>query len=112
MRIDLEQKKYLDVLNDPKKSQLEKYEFYCKMSREYLEIDKFQEFCKENFKNMDDKMIEFCNKRIDDIIRYAIHFSDFPRQEHEKMIGHYKNLMDTYFRPNAKEYLTTVIFKQ
>lgn len=111
MGIDLEQKEYLNILNDPELSALEKYERWSEMSRSYFEIDLFEQFCEDNYSDLDEKMIEFYDRKIDDIIGYAIHFSDFPKDEHEKFFHYYKNMMETHFRPNAKDYLTTVIFQ-
>jgi len=111
MRIDMEQKKYLKVLNDPKKSQLEKYEFHAKLSQDYFEVDKFEKFCEENFSGIEDKMIDFYDKHFDEIIGYGIKMSDFPESEQEKFYHYYKDMMDNIFRANAKEYLTTVIYK-
>jgi len=111
MRIDMEQKKYLDFLNDPKKSQQEKYEFHAKLSKDYFEVDKFNEFCETNFPDIEDKMIEFYDNHFDEIISYAIEMSDFPENEQERFYREYKGMMDNIFRPNAKDYLTTVIYK-
>lgn len=84
---------------------------YNQMSEEYFEVKKFDEFCDDNFKDLDDKMIEFYDKYFDQIIESAIEFSDFPKEEHGRFYHEYKHMMDTQFRPNAKEYLTTVIYK-
>jgi hypothetical protein len=109
MKIDLEQAKYRKILNDPKISQEEKYEFCVKKSMEYYELDKFQAFCDENFSDLDDRMVEFYDQHFDDIIKYSITMSDFPEEEHERFYWEYKEIMEKIFRPNAKEYLTTFI---
>ncbi|MFN4151669.1 MAG: hypothetical protein ACK4IX_12065, partial [Candidatus Sericytochromatia bacterium] len=111
MRIDLEQDRYLNILNDPKLSQDKKFELYSEISDEYFGEDKFNEFCEENFKNIDDKMIQFYDQSFDKIIEQAILFSDFPKEEHGRFYNEYKHLMDNTFRPNAKDYLTTFIAK-
>lgn len=107
MRIDMEQNKYLDVLNDPSKTKLEKFNHAISLSREYFDIEKFEEFCSENFPDIEDKMIAFFDQHFDEIIRKGIIMSDFPKEEHEKFYYEYKNMMDNIFRPNAKEYLKT-----
>lgn len=112
MRIDMEQNRYLKVLNDPKKSGDEKLEFIKELSDEYFEVDTFNEFCKQNFKDIEDRMIEFYDEHFEVIIRTAIEYSDFPKREREKFYRHYKHLMDDIFRKNAKEYLTAVIFEK
>ena len=109
MRMDLEMTRYLKVLNSNDYSQAEKFNFCREMSENYFEIEKFNEFCKENFENLEDKMIEFYDQSFDDIIRFAMEFSDFPENEHEKFYKEYKTLMETHWRPHAKEYLTPVI---
>ncbi len=111
MGIDLEQKRYLDVINDPNVSQLEKYEHHCKVSNEYFEIPKFQEFCEKNFKNIDERMVDFIEHYLDEIVGLAIEFSDFPKYEHKKFFWEYKNVMKNVFLPNAEKYLTTVIYE-
>jgi hypothetical protein len=110
MRIDLEQTRYLNILNNKELSGEQKFEMYSKISDEYFEIDEFNQFCEDNFKNLDDKMIEFYDKYFDEIIAESIKYSNFPEYEHEKFYKEYKHMMDTVFRPNAKEYLTTVIY--
>lgn len=109
MRIDLEQGKYLPILNDERHGRQEKYQQVTAISRRYFQIDKFEEFCEENFKDLDDQMIAFYNVKGEDLIRYAISMSDFPKEKHEFFFRYYKNVMNKYFRKNAKEYLTTVI---
>lgn len=111
LKIDLEQEKYLTFLNDPNLSQEEKYNRYTKMSNEYFETDRFNEFCKVNFPDIEDKMIEFYDKYFDEIIHSSIEFSDFPEHEHERFFNEYKDMMDNTFRKNAKDYLTTVIYQ-
>ncbi len=111
MKIDLEQAKYSKFLNDPKKSAKAKYDFCTKKSYEYYEVDKFNEFCEENFADIDDRMIEFYDQYFDKIIGYSIEMSDFPEAEHERFYNEYKGHMETIFRPNAKDYLTTFIYK-
>lgn len=111
LKIDLEQEKYLAFLNDSKLTGEEKYEKYSGMSESYFETEKFNQFCEDNFKNIDDKMIEFYDKYFDSIIESSIESSDFPKEEQSVFYNKYKKLMDTTFRPNAKDYLTTVIYQ-
>ncbi|MBC7475110.1 MAG: hypothetical protein H7263_12515, partial [Candidatus Sericytochromatia bacterium] len=68
LKIDLDQETYLTFLNDPNISAEEKYNRYSKMSDEYFETDKFNQFCEENFNDLDDKMIEFYDLHFDGII--------------------------------------------
>jgi len=110
MRVDLEQRKLLDVLNDPKKSQLEKYEHHVAMSHDYFDRADFDAFVEENWGDLNDKMIEFYDERFDDVIAFAIRYSDFPKNEHEDFFKHYKQRMSTLFRPNAKAYLERDIY--
>jgi len=110
MGIDLEQEKYAKVFNNPKKSALEKFKYHEKMSEKYFETEKFQEFCDQNFSDLDDAMIAFYDEHFDRVIEFAIEHSDFPEQEKSHFFHSYKNMMDTMFRPNAKRYLSTVVF--
>ena len=110
MGIDLEQEKYSKVFMNPKKSQQEKFDFHKQMSDKYFETQKFQEFCDENFQDLDDAMIAFYDQHFDRIIEFAIEYSDFPEYEKGQFFNYYKNMMDTMFRPNAKRYLNTVVF--
>lgn len=110
MGIDLEQEKYSKVFMNPKKSQQEKFDFHKQMSEKYFEIQKFQDFCDENFQELDDAMIAFYDQHFDRIIEFAIEYSDFPEYEKGQFFHYYKNMMDTMFRPNAKRYLSTVVF--
>lgn len=111
MRIDLEQKKYLDVLNNPKKTAKEKFDHAVALSDSYFEIEAFEEFCKENFADIEERMIEFYDRHFDEIIHIGIDMSDFPDNEKEKFYREYKDMMDNLFRKNAKDYLSPVIYK-
>lgn len=88
-----------------------KFEIYNALSEEYFDVQDFEEFCEENFKGLEDQMIEFYDKHFEDIIASAIEFSDFPKEEHSRFYHEYKDTMDNLFRANAKDYLTTVIYK-
>ncbi len=110
LRMDMEHTKYLKVLNDPKKTALQKYQFCAKASEDYFQTKKFNDFCADNFPDINERMIAFYDEKFDEIIEYAIEWSDFPTQEHGRFFDRYKQLMDTVFRPNAERYLTTVIY--
>lgn len=110
MKIDLDQAKYLEVLNDKSKSQEEKYEFCRKEAMSYFDIEEFESFCEQNFKELDDKMIGFYDEHFEELIKIFIELSDFPEHEHERFYHEYKQLMDETWRPNAKQYLTTVVY--
>lgn len=105
-RYDMEQSEYLSVFNDPNKSDLEKYEFHVAKSKDYFQVDDFNQFCEENFADINEKMIEFYDRRVDDLIGHAIYFSDFPKEEHNNFFHYYKNLMETNFRKDPMRYLT------
>jgi hypothetical protein len=109
MRIDLEMTRYLRVLNDPDVDPLAKFQFCRRLSEEYFEIERFQEFCEQNCQGLEEQMIEFYDRKFDEIIRFAIEFSDFPPEEHEHFYHHYKHLMDDIWRPNARLYLNPAV---
>jgi hypothetical protein len=112
MRIDMQQNEYLDVLNDPNVSALNKYKHAAKVSREYFNTAKFQEFCAKNFADIEDKMIEYYDKYFDQLIAFAIQYSDFPEAEQERFYYYYKDMMAEKFRPNADQYLRNYMIKK
>jgi len=81
MRIDLEMTRYLKYLNSENRSQMKKFEFCRRRSEEYFEIDAFKSFCHQNFKDLDDRMIAFYDAKFDNILKFAIEFSNFPENE-------------------------------
>lgn len=109
MKINLEMTDYLSVLNNPDMPQIEKFEFCRTLSDKYFETARFNDFCGENFPDLEDRMIDFFDAKFDEIIRYAVEFSDFPEHEHETFYAHYKGLMEETWRPNARKYLEPVI---
>lgn len=111
MGIDLEQEKYAAVFNDAKRTPEEKFEFHRQMSDKYFEVERFEEFCDKNFSELDDAIIDFYDEHFDRVIEFAIEFSDFPDAEKPSFFNYYKDRMDQMFRPNAKKYLSTVIYK-
>lgn len=110
MGVDLAQQKTLEVLNDPQLSALEKYEFCQQVSEAYFEPELFTEFCAENWSDLDLKMIEFYDSHWSEVIEYAIKIGYSPLQTHKHYQHKYRELMDKYFRPNAKEYLNFNIY--
>ncbi len=110
MRVDMEQQSIMEVLNNPNKLAIEKYEFCKHRSEAYFEAEKFNEFCAENWSNLDEQMIEFYDEHWSGVIDYAIQMSYFPKQKHEYYAEEYQKLMTQYFRPNAKEYLNYNIY--
>lgn len=112
MGIDLEHTRYVEVLNNPNLTQLEKYEQIAQMSEEYFEIEKFNQFCEENFKDIDQRMIRFYDEgHYEPIIKQAIMLSSFPEYEYDRFIREYSDMMKNTWRPNAQEYLTTVVYR-
>jgi hypothetical protein len=111
LRIDMEMTHYLKVLNDPQIGAEEKFEFCRTVSDEYFEVDRFDEFCAESFPDVEERMIDFYDQKWDEILRYAIDHSDFPDHEHERFYQHYHEMMDKQWRPNAKRYLSPVVFE-
>lgn len=110
LKVDLEQETYLRVLNDKSIPQEKKFDFIVKKNIEYYEPEKFDAFVAENFADVEDRMIEFYDRHFDEVLGYSIEMSDFPKAEHEQMFWYYKNMLESVFRPNAKEYLTTVVY--
>jgi hypothetical protein len=110
--MDTEQEEYFKVLRDPKISQLKKYEFCAKKSVDYFQVEKFEEFCDKNWKGLEEKMVEFYDRNVDDLISRAISWSDFPEEEHQQFFWRYKEMMETLFRKNPEEYLKTVIYTE
>lgn len=111
MKIDLEQVKYLSVLNDKKRSQEDKFNFCIKESEKYFDAAQFEEFCAQNFADLDDRMVEFYDSHFDELLQIFINLSDFPEHEHERFYYEYKELMTSTFRADPKKYLTTVIYE-
>ncbi len=109
LRVDTEQERYLKVLNDPEVPQEEKFEFHKKLSDKYFDTEKYREFVEKNFKDLNEKMIQFYDGHFMDILEFSIRYSSFPDHEKARFVDYYKHMMDTTWRPNAMEYLKTVI---
>ena len=81
------------------------------MSDEYFEITKFEDYCGRNFEGLEQKIIAFYDEHFEEIIRFALEFSNFPENEWDQFYAHYKGMMDSIWRPNAMEYLQPVTFE-
>ena len=111
MGVDLQMTQYLKKLNSPQISQLEKFEFCREMSEKYYEIAKFNDFCGENFTDLNQQMVSFYDKQFEEIIRFAMQFSNFPEAEHETFYQYYDQMMKQIWRPNTDLYLTPHVIK-
>ena len=106
----MEQQAVLNVLNDPKVSSVEKYQFAKQTSDTYYDPELFTEFCAENWSDLDEKMIEFYDRHWHEVINYALEISYFPQQKKTHYQSEYQQLMERYFRRDAKEYLNFNIY--
>ena len=111
MGIDLQMTQYLNVLNDDGINQQDKFDFCRKLSEDYFEIDRFEQFCSQNFADLNDRMVDFYDEKFDEILKFAIEFSKFPDHEHDHFYGEYKNMMDTIWRKDPDKFLQSHILK-
>lgn len=91
MRLNLAFDKYFEI-GDSDRTYWEKLEAYEKLSNEYFETDRFNEFCDKHLKNLDEVVWEFFDsEEFDDIIVNVIR-SNYPQHEHGPFIGHFRGI--------------------
>lgn len=109
LKTDTRIKEFVSIFNDPEVPQQDKYDLHALKSHQYFQVGAYNQFVDGNFKDLEQKMIEFYDNHFDGVIRHAIECSDFPESEHTRWYNYYKDMMENQFRPNAVEYLTTDI---
>jgi len=93
MRLDTELRRFFEVADDPGRSWGEKLAAYRRLADEYVEADRYAEFCAEHLPHLDEAMVDYVDSEEFDRLLVRTVRSAFPAHEHEQFVAHYRGLL-------------------
>jgi hypothetical protein len=97
-QLDLDTRRYFEIGDREDLSYEEKLAAYRRLADEYLETDRYQDFCASRLGHFDALALEFFGSReLDDLLVDTVR-SLYPPQEHERFIAHFRGLIGLWVR--------------
>lgn len=96
MRLDGDMRRFFDVADDPSRSWSEKLVAYRGLTDDYIEAERYQEFCATHLPSVDEVMVDYISSdefddHLVDTIKIAV-----PAHEHEQFIARYRGLLGAW----------------
>jgi hypothetical protein len=98
MRITQDIRTYFDIGDREDLSYEEKLGLYAKLAEEYVEIERYREFCAEHLPHLDETTLEYVESPAFDELLVQTIQSAFPPHEHEHFVAHYRGLLGAWVR--------------
>jgi len=106
MRIDGQMRDFYDVADDDSRGWSDKLAAYRALTDDYLERERYEEFCATHLGHIDEAMVEYVTSREFDDHLVATIVDAFPQHEHEQFIARYRGLLGAWAsdqRPQVTE---------
>jgi len=89
-------RRFFDVADDPSRSWSEKLAAYRGLTDDYIEAERYQEFCATHLPSVDEVMVDYISSdefddHLVDTIKIAV-----PEHEHEQFIARYRGLLGAW----------------
>jgi hypothetical protein len=96
MRLDGQMRQFYDIADDPDRSREDKLSAYRALTDDYLELERYAEFCADHLAHIDEAMVEYISgSQFDDHLVATI-VDAFPPHEHEQFIARYRGLLGAW----------------
>jgi hypothetical protein len=97
-QLDLDTRRYFEIGDREDLSYEEKLAAYRRLADEYLETDRYQDFCARRLGHFDALALEFFGSReLDDLLVDTVR-ALYPTHEHERFIAHFRGLIGSWVR--------------
>jgi hypothetical protein len=97
-QLDLDTRRYFEIGDREDLSYEEKLAAYRRLADEYLETDRYQDFCARRLAHFDALALEFFGSReLDDLLVDTVR-ALYPTHEHERFIAHFRGLIGSWVR--------------
>jgi hypothetical protein len=97
-QLDLDTRRYFEIGDREDLSYEEKLAAYRRLADEYLETDRYQDFCARRLGHFDALALEFFGSReLDDLLVDTVR-ALYPAHEHERFIAHFRGLIGSWVR--------------
>ena len=97
-RLDLDTRRYFEVGDREDLSYEEKLAAYRRLADEYLETERYEDFCASRLPDFDAIALEFfASRELDDLLVETVR-SSYPPHEHEQFVAHFRGLVGLWVR--------------
>ncbi len=96
MRIDGQMRDFYDIADDPARTRSEKLDAYRALTDEYIERERYEEFCATHLAHVDDVMVDYISSAEFDDHLIATIKAAFPAHEHERFVARYRGLLGAW----------------
>jgi hypothetical protein len=96
MRLDGTMRDFFDVADDADLSWDDKLAAYRRLTDDYIEAERYAEFCATHLPHVDEAMVDYIESRqFDDLLVRTVRAA-FPAYEHEQFIARYRGLLSAW----------------
>ncbi len=99
---DLQTSRYFAIADDPDMSYDDKLDAYLALADEYLESDKYWEWCASHLPHLEEQVHDWVTSDdFDRLLRDTV-AATYPPHEHEQFFDHFRGLIDLWVTDNAR----------
>ena len=102
-RLDLDTRAYFEIGDREDLSYEDKLKEYRRLSDEYFEIERYQEFCDKQLAHVPELVLEWVASPEFDAILVETVRSTYPTHEHERFLAHFRGLVGAWVRDNGRK---------
>ena len=100
--VDLQTWRYFEIADDPDRSYEEKLDGYLALADEYLESDRYWEWCAKHLPHLEEQVHEWvASDDFDRLLRDTV-AATYPPHEHEQFLDHFRGLIGMWVTDNAR----------
>ena len=100
--VDLQTSRYFAIADDPDRSYDDKLEAYLALADEYLESDKYWEWCAKHLPHLEEQVYDWVTSDdFDRLLRDTV-AATYPPHEHEQFMAHFRGLVGLWVTDNAR----------
>ncbi len=100
--VDLQTSRYFAIADDPDLSYDEKLDAYLALADEYLESDKYWEWCAKHLPHLEEQVHDWVTSDdFDRLLRDTV-AATYPAHEHEQFLEHFRGLIGLWVTDNAR----------
>ncbi len=99
--VDLQTSRYFAIADDPDRTYDEKLDAYLALADEYLESDKYWEWCSTHLPHLEEQVHDWvASDEFDRLLRDTV-AATYPPHEHEQFMEHFRGLIGMWVTDNA-----------
>jgi hypothetical protein len=102
-RLDLDTRRYFEIGDRTDLGYHEKLAAYRRLTDEYFETERYQEFCASRLAHVDEMVLDWVASDEFDAMLVRTVRSTYPEHEHEAFLAHFRGLVGQWVREQGRE---------